>query len=449
MTRDNEGPEGRIVGRVIGRLIPFIFLCYVVAYVDRVNIGFAAASMQKDLGLSDGVYGLGAGLFFLGYFLFEIPSNLILERVGARIWMARIMIVWGFVSMATLWVKGEWSFYALRVLLGLAEAGFFPGMVLYLTYWIPTRQRAKAGALFMTAAPVAMLIGAPVSEALLQLDGRLGLRGWQWLFVAEGLPAVMLGLGALVYLTDRPEKAEWLAPSDREWLSRRMEGERAERVRHGAGLRHVLSGKVALLCLIYFCNTLVTYAVFLFLPKILREASGLEGFALSAITAVPFVVALVGMVLVGRHSDRTGERRWHVAACALTAALGLVVVTTARGSVPLIASGFVLCHLGQRSVQGVFWAIPPAFLGGAAAAAGIATINAVGNLGGFVGPAVMGWLRAGTDGYTSGLLVLAGALAVEAVLVLTLRLSPPATDPTGESAGRLTLNATEEPCENA
>jgi MFS transporter, ACS family, tartrate transporter len=424
MTTSSEGREERVVGQVIGRLIPFVFLCYVVAYLDRVNIGFAAADMQEDLGLSDEVYGFGAGLFFLGYFLFEIPSNLILERVGARLWIARIMFVWGLISMATVWVKDVPTFYALRVLLGVAEAGFFPGMVLYLTYWIPARQRARAGALFMTAAPVSMMIGAPVSEALLKLDGVAGLHGWQWLFLVEGLPAVLLGVVALFYLTDRPEKARWLAPEDREWLGRHMEREHAERVRQGSGLRRALSGKVLLLCLIYFLNTLATYGVFLFLPKMLREASGFGGFRLSAITALPFVVALVGMVLIGRHSDRTGERKGHVAVCALTGALGLALAAASRESVPFIVVSFTIAQLGQRAIQGVFWAIPPAFLGGTAAAAGIAMVNAVGNLGGFVGPWAVGYLRRWSESYGAGLLLMAAALVVEAVLVSSLRLTP-------------------------
>jgi ACS family tartrate transporter-like MFS transporter len=428
-----DGREARVFGRVIGRLIPFIFLCYVVAYLDRVNIGFAAADMQRDLGLSDAVYGFGAGLFFLGYFLFEIPSNLILERVGARVWIARIMIVWGLLSMAMMWVEGAASFYLLRVLLGLAEAGFFPGMVLYLTYWVPARQRARAGALFMTAAPVSMMIGAPVSEALLALEGRLGLHGWQWLFVVEGLPAVLLGVVALFYLTDRPEQAHWLPADDREWLSRQMEAERSERAGHGTGFRQLLSGKVALLCTIYFLNTIATYGVFLFLPKIMREASGFTGLKLSAITAIPFAVALVGMVLIGRHSDKTGERKRHVAACALTAAVGLVLAVLSQSSVPLIVLSFALSQLGQRGVQGVFWAIPPLFLGGSAAAAGIAMINAIGNLGGFVGPSIMGFLRKGTDSYDAGLLLIAAALTLQAILVLSLRLSRPTPEPVGQA----------------
>ncbi|MGH9314014.1 MAG: MFS transporter, partial [Vicinamibacterales bacterium] len=272
------------ISRVIRRLIPFIFLCYVVAYIDRVNIGFAAADLQKDLGLSDWAYGLGAGLFFLGYFVFEIPSNLILERVGARVWIARIMIVWGLVSMGTMFVTGTTSFYVARVLLGLAEAGFFPGIILYLTYWIPKTDRARAGALFMTAAPIAMIVGAPVSAALLALDGWLGLQGWQWLFLMEGLPAVVLGIATLFYLTDRPEQATWLAPEERDWLSRVMNRERAGRAQHQrvSDIGSLLSGRVWVLSFAYFLNALVTYGVFLWLPRILHDASGFSGFTLSA-----------------------------------------------------------------------------------------------------------------------------------------------------------------------
>ena len=416
--------EPLVVKRVTRRLIPFAFLCYVVAYIDRVNIGFAATQLQRDLGLSDSAYGIGAGLFFLGYCLFEIPSNLILERVGARRWMARIMVLWGVVSMGTMFVTDTTTFYVARVLLGIAEAGFFPGMVLYLTYWIPAAQRARTGALFMMAAPIAMIVGAPLSEALLQLDGVAGLHGWQWLFLVEGFPAVVVGVMALWVLTDTPEQATWLPAPERAWLSATMRREREAVVasQHHSVVRSLASGRVWLLSTIYFLNALVTYGIFLWLPRILRDASGLDGFALSAITAIPFAVALVGMVVIGRHSDRTGERKWHVAACALTAAAGLLVAVTFQSSLPLLVLGFALSQLGQRSVFSVFWAIPPMFLGGAAAAAGIALINSIGNLGGAVGPSVMGWLREGTSSYTAGLLVLVCVLVLEAALVISLRL---------------------------
>lgn len=414
----------RVIGRVTRRIIPFAFLCYVVAYLDRVNVGFAARELQRDLQLSDTAYGFGAGLFFLGYCLFEVPSNLILERVGARRWIARIMIGWGFVSMGMMFVTGPKSFYAARILLGLAEAGFFPGIVLYLTYWIPAADRARTGALFMMAAPVSIIVGAPLSEALLTLDGRLGLHGWQWLFLIEGLPAVILGILALRVLTDRPEQATWLPAADREWLTRTMNEEHAQRAHIGhASLRRTMaSGRVWLLCAVYFLNTCVTYGIFLWLPKMLREASGTGGFGLSGLTAIPFTAALVAMVLVGRHSDRTGERKFHVAACASTAAVGLLLAAASQHNIWLLVLSFTLSQMGQRSVMSVFWAIPPIFLGGTGAAAGIALINSIGNLGGAVGPSMMGWLRDATGGYVGGLLVLAAVLVTEAIVVSLLRL---------------------------
>ncbi len=413
-----------IIGKVTRRLIPFAFLCYVVAYVDRVNIGFAASALQKDLGLSATAFGIGGGLFFLGYCLFEVPSNLILARVGARRWMARIMIVWGFVSMGMVFVTDTASFYAARILLGLAEAGFFPGMVLYLTYWIPAADRARTGALFMMAAPVAVIVGAPVSEAILKLNGWSGLAGWQWLFILEGLPAVVLGICALWVMTDTPEKATWLTPDERDWLIGTLRQEHAGRSTHdfASTMRALAAPQLWLLTFVYFLNTVVTYGIFLWLPKILRDASGADGFRLSLMTAIPFVAALIGMVLIGRHSDRTGERKWHVAACAITAATGLVLAAQSGTNATLLVLSFALSQIGQRSVMSVFWSIPPIFLAGTAAAAGIAVINAIGNLGGAVGPSVMGWLRDVTGAFQGGLLVLAGALVLEAILVVSLRL---------------------------
>lgn len=424
-----------VIRRVTRRLIPFAFICYVVAYIDRVNISFAATSLQRDLGLSDAAYGFGAGLFFLGYCLFEIPSNLLLERIGARRWIARIMIGWGLVSMATVFITGTWSFYAARVVLGLAEAGFFPGIVLYLTYWIPEAERARSNALFMMAAPIAIAIGAPVSEAIMRLHGTLGLRNWQWLFLLEGLPAVLLGVAALRALTDRPKDASWLPPADRAWLIATLQDERARRGAgaHGSIAASLRSGTFWRLTTVYFLNTIVTYGIFLWLPKILKDASGEEGFAVSAMTAFPFLIALVAMVGIGRHSDRTGERRWHVAGCAAMAATGLILAATFQGDLLLLVLSFTLSQSGQRSVMSVFWAIPQRLLGGTAAAAGIALINAVGNLGGWVGPSVMGWLRQSTGAYTGGLLVLSCALIAEGLLVLTLRL--PAEAPSSTARG--------------
>jgi ACS family tartrate transporter-like MFS transporter len=418
-----------VIGRVARRLIPFAFICYVVAYIDRVNIGFAASALQKDLGLSATAYGIGAGLFFLGYCVFEVPSNLILAKVGARRWIARILIAWGLVSMGMMFVTDVTSFYIARVLLGIAEAGFFPGMVLYLTFWIPAADRARTGALFMMAAPIAVIVGAPVSEALLSMHGWGGLRGWQWLFVGEGLPAVVLGVLALRVLTDTPEEATWLAKDEREWLIATLKREQVERQSHHRAslLQTLLAPRLWLLIAVYFLNTVVTYGIFLWLPKILRDASGASGFRLTAMTMVPFIAALIGMVLIGRHSDRTAERKWHVAACALTAAVGLVLAVVSGDNIVLLVLSFTLSQIGQRSVVSVFWAIPPIFLGGMAAAAGIGLINAIGNLGGALGPSIIGWLRDVTGAYDVSLLVLAGVLLLEAILAASLRL--PASSP--------------------
>ena len=424
---DPAALEQRAIARVTTRLVPFIFICYVIAYIDRVNIGFAASELQRDLGLTDAAFGLGAGLFFLGYCLFEVPSNLILERVGARVWIARIMVTWGFVSMAMTFVTGIWGFYALRVLLGIAEAGFFPGVILYLTYWVPARHRARTSALFMLAIPVSVIVGAPISDALLGLDGWLGLKGWQWLFLLEGLPAVIFGVLALRFLTDQPEQAGWIPAEERQWLTETMTRERTARATHGYAsiMASLKSGRLWLLCAIFFMNTLVTYGVFLWLPRILRDASKDSGQAVGWLTALPFVVAMAGMIVVARHSDRTGERKWHVAGCCLVAAAGLLLAIAFQDNVPMLVLSFALSQLGQRSVLSVFWAIPPIFLGGTGAAAGIALINSLGNLGGFVGPTVVGSLRGSSGTYTSGLLVLVLALVIEAILVASMRLPKP------------------------
>ena len=425
MTDPSDDLRKRVVSKVTRRIIPFIFICYVVAYLDRVNIGMAEG-LQGDLKLSESQLGWGGGLFFLGYFLFEVPSNLILHRVGARIWIARIMIVWGFVTMATIWVSSKWSFYGMRVLLGLAEAGFFPGIVLYLTYWVPTRERARMGALFMMAAPVAVAIGSPVSGALLGLHGTAGLKGWQWLFVLEGLPAVVLGLLTLFCLPSRPEDVGWLDPDERGWLAAELERERAEKgaQAHGSIQDSLLNPKVWVLCFFLFLNTTVTYGIFLWLPKILGDVSGFKGWKLGLLSGSTLLPAIPGMILITAHSDRKMERRWHTAFCCALATVGLVLTVLSGKITALVWISLVICHIGQRTIQAVFWTIPPIFLGGLAAAAGIAFINSVGNLGGYLGPGAMGRLKELTGGYNTGLLVLAGIVLVQAAIVLSLRLTP-------------------------
>jgi ACS family tartrate transporter-like MFS transporter len=400
-----------------------MFVMYIVAFLDRVNVGFAALQMNEDLGFSEAVYGLGAGIFFVGYFLFEVPSNLILERIGARVWIARIMITWGIISMAMFLVQGPVSFYVLRFLLGVAEAGFFPGMILYLTYWFPARERARGVALFMTAVPIAGVIGSPLSGALLTLDGLAGLAGWQILFLVEGLPAVILGFVVLFYLPDGPNDARWLEPEERGWLQEALEREDRIKANHGeyTARQALTNGRVWLLCAIYFGIVTSLYGVTLWLPLIIEDFSGLGEFGVGLLGAVPYVAGAVGMVLFARRSDATGERRWHVAVAAFIASAGLVL-TGLVGTVPALEmAALTLAALGIYSTLATFWSLPTAFLSGTAAAAGIALVNSFGNLGGFVGPYVVGRLSDTTGSYYTGLLLLAALVLVAGLLTLAVR----------------------------
>jgi ACS family tartrate transporter-like MFS transporter len=404
------------------RLIPFLFLLYIFAYLDRINIGFAALQMREDLGLDAAVYGFGAGIFFVGYFLLEVPSNLVLARVGARRWIARIMISWGIVAAAMAFVTGPASFYALRFLLGAAEAGFFPGIIFYLTYWFPDAERGRAIALFMTATAIAGVIGGPVSGALLSLHGAFGLRGWQWLFLLEGLPSIALGAIVLFYLTDRPEEAGWLTPGERAWLGAVMAAEREERDAHAhpSLLRSLTDRRVLLLSAVCFAIVQSFYGVSLWLPEILHGASQLGALGVGLVSAIPYVCAAVGMVSVGRHSDHAGERRWHIALPATVGAIGLVLCAAAPSPVLSIAA-LSLAALGIWGSLGPFWALPTAMLGGTGAAGGIALINSIGNLGGFVGPYAVGLVKQATSAFAGGLVALAAVLLVGAGLALLLR----------------------------
>jgi D-galactonate transporter len=412
-----------VVKKVIKRLIPFLFLCYIINYIDRINVGYAALEMKDSLQLSDAVYGLGASMFFVGYVFFEIPSNLVMERVGARLWIARIMVSWGAVSSCMMWVTGPSSFYALRFLLGAAEAGFFPGTIFYLTHWIPAKQRARAVALFLTSTALSGVIGGPLSGALLRLGGTGGLMGWQWLFLLEGIPAVVLGLVTLRYLDDLPVEAQWLSLQERQWLTDKMREENDEKQRHhGYTLFRALTNiKVWRLCILYFSIIISYYGVVFWLPQILKGFSGLNNFMVAVISAVPYFVAAVGMVLIGSHSDRTGERRGHVAFAALLGSAGLLMIAYFQHKHPLLAF-FALClaGLGIWSTLGPFWSLPTEFLTGTAAAGGIALINSMGNVGGFVGPSVVGFVKDQSGSFTGGLLVLAGTLLVGSFLAITV-----------------------------
>ena len=412
--------------KVRWRLIPFLFILYIVAYLDRVNVGFAAIDMNRDLGFSAAVYGMGSGLFFLTYTLLEVPSNLMLARLGARVWIARIMFTWGVASTAMIFVTGPISFYGLRLLLGAAEAGFFPGLIYYLTQWFPARERGRAVALFMTATAMAGVIGAPLSSALLQLDGAWGLRGWQWLFLVEGLPAILLAPVVLTRLTEKPSDAAWLQPAEREWLMREMEAEHAQTSHAHVTLRAaLLSARLWLVAMPYLCIVIAFYGISFWLPQIVQASTGLGSAAVVLLSAIPYVAATIGLVVVGASSDRTGERRWHVAVPCVIGAFGFVLTVIAPQTLTISLATLSVAAFGIWGTLGPFWTLPTAFLRGTAAAGGIALVNSVGNVGGFVGPILVGWIRQTTGQFGAGLLMLAAILIVGAVVVLVIPKSRP------------------------
>jgi MFS transporter, ACS family, tartrate transporter len=419
--------EKRVLRKVTLRIVPFVMLLYFVAFIDRVNIGFAALTMNKDLGFSPTVFGFGAGIFFLGYFLFEVPSNLVLDKVGARIWIARVMITWGLISASMVFVQGTTSFYALRFLLGAAEAGFFPGIILYLSYWFPARQRAAVTAIFMAAAPLSTVLGSPVSGALLGMHGIGGLSGWQWMFIIEGVPAVLLGIVVLFHMTDRPEKAAWLRDDERDWLVRTMNAEAAEKA--GTASHSVWRGladlRVIALSLVYFGTSAGLYTLGIWAPQIIKQF-GLSALQIGFLNALPGVVAVIAMIWWARHSDRSGERTWHVVGACLLGSLGLVLAGFA-GTVLGVLLSLTLVNIGISAAKPPLWSMPTMFLSGSAAAAGIATINSIGNLGGFVGPAMIGWIKDLTGSFQGGLLFVAGLLVLSAILTLVLARSQPAS----------------------
>ena len=412
--------EQRTIAKVTSRLVPFLILCYFVAYLDRVNVGFAALTMNKDLGLSASAFGFGAGIFFLAYFLFEVPSNLFLERVGARKWIARIMFTWGLISGGMAFATGEASFFALRVLLGIAEAGFFPGIIFFLTLWFPAVYRARIIGYFMAAIPLSTVVGAPVSGLLLNMHGVMGLKGWQWLFLIEAVPAVLLSVVVFFYLTDHPSDATWLAPDEREWLVARLDQERRQResVRHYSVAEALLNPKVLALSLVYFGAVATNYGLSFFLPQIVK-AFGVSNVQAGLIAALPYLVGVVSIVLWGRRSDRKLERRFHLAFPLFVAAAG-IAASTLVDDPRLRMLAFSIAGFGIFGNLPVFWTFPTAFLSGPAAAGGIALINSIGNLAGFAGPYAMGLFKDWTGTYTVGLLTLSGAGLVAMTIVLLL-----------------------------
>jgi ACS family tartrate transporter-like MFS transporter len=411
----------RTMTKVAWRLIPFMILMFCVNFLDRVNIGFAALQMNRDLGLTPADYGFAAGVLLVFYAGAEIPSNLILDRVGARIWLARIMISWGLIAAANALVYDKHSLYVLRMLLGLAEAGFFPGIMLYLIRWFPDKERAGAITLFMIGNPVSVIFGAPLSTALLSLDSFLGLAGWQWMFVLEGLPAVILGIVALWWLTETPKDAHWLEPAERQWLTRQIEDE-------GKAKQHPRLAKWSsvfrdvptwILAFSKFCVLLAFFGITLWMPQIVKGMGDLSNVQAGLVSAIPYVFATVASIYVGRRSDRSGERGKHIAIPSLVGALGFLVAgTTGNPYVGLL--GLCVALSGLWVANTVFWTLPARILSPASAAAGIALINSVGNLGGFAGPYPAGWVRSTSAGFGAVLAIFGGFLALSAAINFTV-----------------------------
>ncbi len=430
------------------RLLPYLFLLYVVAYLDRVNVSFAAPSLSHELGFSSSVFGLGAGVFFAGYVLCEVPSNLILRRVGARLWIARIMVTWGLVACGMALVHAPWSFHTLRFLLGVAEAGFMPGIIYYLTLWYPAHRRARAVALFMAATPVAGIIGGPLSGLLLEMHGALDISGWRWMFLLEGIPAVLLGFSVLWLLPDGPAQARWLAPAQREALAAELAADTAANVAaanvavgravepgaetvHGLGgvLAALLrDGRVWLLSLGYFALCVGMYGLVMWMPTLIGEilGPGAGPERVGLLSAIPYLGGALGMVLIGRHSDSTQERRWHTAGPLFVSAAGFVL-SLLPGMFPWLGGlagawwslgCFTVATIGLWGMLGPFWTIPTGFLSGAAAAGGVALINSVGNSGGFVGPTLVGYVRDATGSHVMGFLFIAVVMVVGGCAIL-------------------------------
>ena len=412
--------EKRTMSKVSARLIPLLIICYFIAYLDRVNLSFAALEMNKDLNFSATIYGNGAGIFFLSYFLLETPSNLILVRVGARRWIARIMFTWGILSGCMAFITGETSFYAVRFLLGAAEAGFFPGIIFYLTLWFPAAYRGRIISLFMTAIPLSAVVGAPLSSLLLYLDGGFGLKGWQWIFILEAIPSLIFSVVIYFYLTERPSEATWLATDERAWLVARQNNERIHResVVNQSVLQALTNPKVLALGVAGISIAYSIYGLSYFLPQVVK-AFGVTNMQTGLITAIPFAVGMVSMIWYGRRSDRLMERRSHTAIALLITGLGI-------GAAAVISDPYIkmawLCvaGFGAFAVLPVFWSMPTAFLSGTAAAAGIAFINSIANIAGFVGPMIIGRIKDATGSFSGGFLVIAGISVVAAIVMLCI-----------------------------
>ena len=430
--------EQRTIRKISWRLLPLIVVIYFVAYIDRTNVSFAALTMNKALGLSSYLFGWGAGIFFLGYFLFEVPSNVILEKTGARIWIARIMITWGIISGAMAFATGPASFLTLRFLLGVAEAGFFPGMILYFTFWFPKAYRARVISALFIAVPGSNALASVISGAILEMDGILGLAGWQWMFIVEAIPAVLLAFAVLALMTDRPALATWLAPEEKEWLETQLADERRriESAEHLSLWRALMDTRVLALAAIYFTIVTATYGITFFLPQIVKGI-GLSNVMTGLVTAIPYTIGTIGMLLWGASSDRHDERRWHFCVACVLAAAGLVGAGI-FGSSFLALAFMSVATIGLYGSKPAFWPLPSVFLTGTAAAGGIALVNSIGNLGGYVGPFIVGWIKDSTGSFESGLYFLAACALASAVIAWFAVQSAPRARPT---AGASSLEA--------
>lgn len=423
--------EKRVYRKVTWRLIPFLFMCYIFAYVDRVNVGFAKLQMQQDIGISDAVFGTGAGIFFIGYFFFEIPCNVALEKIGAKYWLGPIMIVWGLVSACTMLVRGEWSFYAVRFVLGIVECGFFPGVILYLTFWFTGKYRAKMVAAFMTAIPLSGFIGGPVSGWLLNRMGSVGgLRGWQWLFLVEAVPSLIAGVLTMSFLADNPLRAKWLNDAERKLLAQRLaEDEAGKKSAHGHQHLFIDAFKkknVWLFGLIYFGVVTANYGLQFWMPQIIKDTLTKDPFNIGLLTMIPWSVTAITMIVVGHHSDVTGERCWHVSLAALAGGIGL-----ALSAIPGISGAFGLFALciataGIISCSSTFWSLPTSYLSGTAASAGIAWINSLGNLGGQAGPLILGSIHGANHSTRPALLLLSASCVMSAIVTVAFFRKRPA-----------------------
>jgi ACS family tartrate transporter-like MFS transporter len=418
LQQDLQSIERRTIAKVSWRLLPLVAVAYCIAYIDRSNISVAALTMNKDLGFSAYIYGWGAGIFFFSYFLFEIPSNLILERVGARIWIARIMITWGIISGLTAFVTGTTSFLVIRFLLGAAEAGFFPGMILYFTYWFPSHYRGRVISTLFIAQPVANAVASIASAAILEMDGVLGLKGWQWIFVIEALPAVLLAVVVLTVMTDKPALAGWLAPDEKNWLQGRID-EESRRIESGGRLsllRALGDPRVLALSLIYLMSVTANYGIVFFMPQIIKGI-GLTNMMTGLVSSVPYIIGVIGLLAWGWSSDRNNERRWHLIAASTVGALGLAFAAWSGASYWALI-GMSAATVGIYGSRAAFWPIPSIFLTGTAAAGAIALINATGNLGGYFGPFIVGWIKDSTGSFEAGLYFLAACSLACALITL-------------------------------